>query len=124
MRPLSQWAYFGCGRHGLGHDLHVEGGVTIDRQLRDQLERFDGVFPPHPETAALLYQATLSRLPGLNCSVLAWWDRSADTRVASNSAIYAPSPTCSPESMIDGALQKWPWVFSRLPQSLTLWSRA
>lgn len=121
MNPLRTWVYFGCGQHGAGHRLEQGGGERLDIELRRYLEMSDGFFPPHPETSAVLYRATLSRLPGLGCSVLAWWDRSGDTRPGSNSAVFAPSLTCSVESMIAGAKQRWPWMLDRPPVPLLPW---
>jgi len=121
MKPLATWVYFGCGQGSAGHRLEMYRGERLDGDLRRHLEVCDGFFPPHPESSTLLYQAALTRLPGLGCSVLAWWDRSGDTRPGSNSAIFAPSLTCCAESMIEGAKQRWPWAINRLPKPLELW---
>lgn len=64
------------------------------------------------------YAAPLSRLGGWNLSALSWWDRSQDTHPGSNSTIFAPGLTITAEEMLTEAQRRFPWVFSRLPETL------
>ncbi len=106
------WYYFGC-HDGKGHYL-------FDRSLRNVYG-----YPKHPNlvfdgTLCLpehegLYLASLTRLGGLGYSALAFWDRTVDQRGKSNSAVFAPSLTCSPETIMRGAERFFPTVFARWP---------
>lgn len=121
---LKRWCYFGCPRHGLGHYLLDQRGESIKAGFGDPeryIEKWDGILPPHPKRSTELHQATVSRLPGLGISALAWWDRSGDSRSASNSALFAPHPEAGPEWLIEEGQRLFPWVFARLPQPLQLW---
>lgn len=122
---MGEWFYFGCGPDVNGHYLYEPGGQKLRRYGRAgpdyQRMTFDGMLAPQPESNNL-YKASLTRLGGWNMSALAWWDRSADTRPASNSIIFAPSLTIEPSDILDQAYGKFPWVFKRLPQPIALWS--
>ena len=107
------WYYFGC-RYQPGHRLFDKQGKTL---YLDSFLRLDGELCPKDTKP---YQALLSRIPKLGYSALAWWDNTVDHRPGSNSIIFAPSLTCSVES-IQTAMTKWfPWVEARLPQSLII----
>lgn len=122
------WIYFGCGKGQKGHYLYAENGQTLHRYGRsgpDYQRRFsnlDGIFPPQPEPANEqdCYRASVTRLGGWGYTVLAWWDRSEDTRSASNSAIYVPYLNIAPEIALEDAKARFPWVFSRTPQPVEL----
>lgn len=121
MSPL--WFYFGCGRREAGHYLFTEGGNqfhSYDDWRRKALNHFDGVLPPHPESSQSLYQASFNVLGGPQMCALSWWDRSQDKRAGSNSTIFAPGLSWEPEAMLVEAQTRFPWVFARLPQPITL----
>ena len=118
MNLSGEWMYFGCGREA-GHYIFTASGRKLLEHKFDRLGHcFDGSLPPQPEEK--LYLASFSRLGGWGLSALAWWDRSVDKRGASNSVIFAPSLTISPDEMLTEAQTKFPWVFNRLPQPLEL----
>jgi hypothetical protein len=124
-QPLTRWCYFGCGPGSAGHYLFAEDRQTIRAALGSAeavIEKWDGVLPPHPQRTEDLYRATISRVPGLGLTALAWWDRSQDSRVGGNSAIYAPFPEAGPNWLIEEGQRVFPWVFARLPQPLELWA--
>jgi hypothetical protein len=115
-----EWFYFGCGDRA-GHYLLRQNGNQAFRygdDLYKRLGHFDGCLAPNPESE--LYVAAMNRLGGLNYSALSWWDRSVDKRPASNSIIFAPGLTISPDDMLTEGQQRFPWVFSRLPKPVTL----
>lgn len=109
--------YFGCGREA-GHYLWDQYGHKITYGPTPRRLNLDGVLAPQPEKD--LYVASFSRLGGWGLSALSWWDRSVDRRPASNSIIYAPSLTITPEEMLAASKDAFPWVFARLPQELVL----
>jgi hypothetical protein len=120
MIPPREWFYFGCGRRESGHYLwDTRGGRPRLQPEHRQLGHFDGALCA-PEGEGL-YLATLSRLGGIGpngYTALAWWDRSQDTRPASNSIIFCPSRESSAQTCVDGLRQFFPWVWDRLPQPL------
>ncbi len=117
------WYYFGCRQGNDGHYLCSEGGHGAHgrhNSIERALGNFDGSLAPYPESSDLLYKAAVTRLGGLGYTALAWWDRSQDSRGASNSIVFAPSLTIEPADMLDAAYGKFPWVFARLPKPLHL----
>lgn len=119
------WLYFGCGPRGNGHYLHDQTGEKLHAYGSHPLAHlqrmnWDGVLAPQPERSDRLYQASFSRLGGWGYSALSWWDRSADTRSASNSTVLAPHLSIDPAVMLDDAYARFSWVFARLPQPLVL----
>lgn len=120
------WLYFGCGPHDTGHYLYEASGQKLYFYGRPTSwimgMKWDGDLAPQPEPAddRQIYKAAFSRLGGWGYSALSWWDRSADTRKASNSTILCPDLTITPEMMLGQAMQRFPWVFARLPQPIVL----
>lgn len=112
------WFYFGCGEYA-GHHLHDESGhrAVVNVTWR-RLGSFDGLLPPQDTSHG--YLATVTRLPAFGVSALAFWDYSVDKRGGSNSVIFAPSMTITPEDLLAEAQRRFPWVFSRLPQAVVL----
>lgn len=107
------WYYFGCTT-GTGHRLTDKHGRSA---YIDSLIRLDGQLCLPEKT---LYHAAFTRIPHLEYSALAWWDNTVDRRPGSNSVIFAPSLSCSLES-VRAAMVKWfPWVEFRLPKPLTV----
>ena len=53
-------------------------------------------------------------------TALSFWDYSVDKRGGSNSIIFAPSLTISPEDILSEAQRRFPQVFARLPAGVTL----
>lgn len=112
------WFYFGCGREA-GHYCFDHTGGKVHRSISGiQWSRFDSMLPPQPEQAR--YVASFSRLGGWGKAALSWWDGSVDKRPGSNSTILCPIITKTPAEVYAEALVIFPWVFSRLPQPLTL----
>jgi hypothetical protein len=48
------------------------------------------------------------------CSALSWWDRSVDRRGRSNSILFAPGLTVTPEGLVS-LLRLFPTVAARMP---------
>ena len=116
------WFYFGCGDQ-TGHYLFNQNQHKVKAtygKIERSLEEFDGILPPFPELKVPNYKASFSRLGGLGYSALSWWDRSVDSRPGSSSTIFAPDLTIPAPSMLILAQARFPWVFSRLPQPVTL----
>lgn len=113
-----KWYYFGC-RDQAGHYLFDQSGQeNYGYGPERPLGQFDGCLAPQPERD--LYVAAVSRLGGVGYTALAWWDRSVDKRPASNSIIFAPGLDGDPAELLAEAERRFPWVFSRLPQPVTL----
>lgn len=110
---LRTWYYFGCW-NGLGHHLYNKDGRSV---LLDALSNLDGELCPKSRTG---YHAQLTRLPLLGYSALAWWDYTVDTRPGSNSIIFAPSISCSTDSIIAGMRRWFTRVENRLPTPLVV----
>jgi hypothetical protein len=119
---MKEWIYMGC--HGEpGHYLFNEGMRRFRRYgWPEKLKCFDGLLALQTDTTP--YVATVSRLGGQNVSALAFWDYSVDTRAGSNSIVFAPSMTITPEELLTEAQRRFPEVFSRLPQPVTLHASA
>ena len=115
---IDQWLYFGCHQQA-GHYLWAEGmrNWGLGRKF-DKLTRLDGMLPPQDSTAP--YIATVSRLEGVGASALAFWDYSVDKRGGSNSVVFAPSLDIEPADLLAEAQKRFPQVFGRLPQPVTL----
>jgi hypothetical protein len=105
------WLYFGCFQE-VGHYLWEPGKVSPHKIYGSRRFNFDGMLCPDDRAP---YVAALSRLGGLGYSALAFWDYSVDRRAGSNSIFFAPSLTCSAETIIAGAQQYFPQVWQRLP---------
>jgi hypothetical protein len=77
--------YFGCQEGGGGHRLYTSGGGTCNREPAGfpcRTTTLDaGLLPPGSQKEG---QATLVHLNGW--TILAFWDRSIDSRSGSNSA--------------------------------------
>lgn len=106
--------YYGC-REGTGHYLWDDQG----RRLFDHNVPNDfpvksyaldsGFLPPQqPETQGV---ASLVHVEGW--TILAFWDRSVDTRHGSNSSFVLPG-TLTFEEAKELSMLKFPWVWSRL----------
>jgi len=116
--------YFGCCRGESGHFWHLHPDRSWETRLElEPLGCIDGVYAPRvgPDRRArpdLMEtrpeapqgQAALVHVKGW--TVLAYWDRSQDTRGASNSA-FAVEGEHSFEDLLAAAKEQWPWVFER-----------
>lgn len=110
------WFYIGCG-HEAGHYCFDHTGQKVwDSEIR--WSHYDGMLPPQPERER--YVASFSRLGGWGKAALSWWDGSVDKRPGSNSTILCPVITKTPAEVYAEAQVVFPWVFERLPQTLTL----
>jgi hypothetical protein len=105
--------YFGCW-HGAGHYLHTPGGNTMsERRIPEDFpiehRALDAcLLPPNqPQTEGL---ATLCHLNGW--TILAFWDRSVDTRPGCNSAFLARG-TYTFETMVGIAKDQFFEVWNR-----------
>jgi hypothetical protein len=114
---VKQWLYFGCYRQS-GHYVFDEGMHREYRHETRRLSNFDGALPAQDD--ATPYVATISRLGGFNMTALAFWDYSVDKRGGSNSIIFAPGLEIDPEQLLSEAQRRFPRVFARLPQPVTL----
>lgn len=108
------WLYWGCSRD-VGHYLFDETlAPARDPSGRHPhpLAQFDGTLC---EFGAQPYVASLTRLGALGYSALAFWDRSLDTRVGSNSIFFAPSLRIAPMEILRGAEIHFPSIVQRVP---------
>lgn len=112
---MGKWLYFGCNDRP-GHHLWEErmirsGGYSMH-------SGFDGKLAPQKSSKP--YIATVSRLEGWGLSALSFWDYSVDSRSGSNSIIFAPSLTITPDELLSEAKRRFPQVFARIPSDVVL----
>lgn len=100
--------YFGCEKVGeTGHYAFTQTGRKYGRD-EHWLSLLDGMFAPEgPEVEGV---ARLHHLNGM--TILAFWDRSVDSRYASNSAFVLKGKLAFDEALAE-AKQRFPWVFAR-----------
>lgn len=106
-----KWLYFGCVMVA-GHFVHDE---DMRRMYVHEYEfaRFDGLLPPMKSSEP--YVATVSRLPGVGVSALAFWDYSIDPRPKSNSVFFVNDLDISAEDMLKEAEHRFPEIWERFP---------
>lgn len=115
---MNKWTYFGCHQVA-GHYTFSEGMRSLTQRYGSRdLSRFDGMLPNQVDTKP--YVATVTRLGGWGLTALAFWDYSVDSRSGSNSVIFCPDLTITPEALLAGAEERFPQVFKRLPQPVVL----
>lgn len=111
--------YFGCIREA-GHYYwtHENYGRFFGEGLASLLgcnprliEHFDGVYPPWPEKELGRYQESI--VPPVR--IVAWWDRTVDSRPGSNSALIGTGYD-SAQEMLDDAPKWFPSVMKRQPR--------
>lgn len=117
MRLLDTVYYFGCWDRA-GHAFHAPGNRFLGRDEEKALPftaaQLDTLMCPKPERVGA---AALHHVRGW--TVLAWWDRSVDTRPGSNSAIF----TCGEHdfgSMLRLLNDRFPTVAARQLVPITL----
>jgi hypothetical protein len=100
--------YFGCRRAGeCGHYAFTQTGRQYGHN-EHWIDLLDGMFQPEgPEIEGV---ARLHHLNGM--TILAFWDRSGDSRPASNSAFVLKGKLTFAEALAE-AKQRFPWVFER-----------
>lgn len=114
--------YFGCHRRS-GHYLFAPQMRDAGRTAwHDRMTYLDGSLAPEKDDVQGAYEpqfyAKFWRLTGytpIPYSAISWWDRSVDSRHASNSIIFAPGHTVSAEVILELAQQHFPQVMGRLP---------
>lgn len=113
---MSKWIYFGCHNSRPGHYMFEQGMLPVhDSRLP---RYFDGQLAPQDSREP--YIAAVSRLEGWGMTALSFWDNSVDKRPGSNSIIFAPSLTISPDDLLSEAQRRFPQVFARLPTGVKL----
>lgn len=106
--------YFGMRTRGNGHDLTDEHG----RRRRDVgwMESLDGKLPPRGERQEEGV-AAVHFIHGW--TAVAWWDRSGDTRMGSNSVVWMRG-IHDAVSVLQAARERLPWLFARLSYEVRL----
>lgn len=106
--------YFGCLRAGnRGHAWYAPGLRPLPSRswLSPTLRAYiDAVFPPD-DTEQVEGRYTVSHAHGF--TVVAWWDRSGDSRRASNSAFVSPG-RWGGESVVRAGLEAFPSIAQRM----------
>lgn len=117
MTPLQYPYYFGCVRY-CGHfsfTQHLQGAnVDISVLLRP----FDGQhhykpYNPKQPSVQLEGAAGITYLPDLDATLLAFWDRSVDTREGSWSGFFLPGQHPDPQKTIALARELFPRIWER-----------
>ena len=113
-----EWFYFGCHEQP-GHYVFAEGmRMPSHSSGARNLNRLDGALPTQDDRTP--YVATVSRLGGWGLTALAFWDYSVDKRGGGNSVVFAPSMDIEPAELLAEAQRRFPQVFGRLPQPVSL----
>jgi hypothetical protein len=120
------WMYFGCRAVGRkGHYLEIVRPRPLGFNYEQQriFETFDGKLAPRilgqdPFETRNFYEAAITRFGGMGISALSWWDPSVDSRPGSNSIVFAPSPSASPETIYRGFARFFPQVEGRFRRVL------
>ena len=104
--------YFGCGPRDSGHYWWSAGGDTVRGGPPNcpYAAAIDSGLCPARSEAEGVYR--VSRCD--NWVVIAWWDRSQDTRPGSNSAIVLALSGIGIDRVLEMARRDFPWVFSRM----------
>ena len=109
--------YFGCSNDDIGHYLFGEGmqrvyNVTVGDGTIDWKE-LDGRFPPQTKPRQEEGVAALARHKGF--TILAFWDRSKDTRYGSNAAFICPDvkEQMTFDAMVRRAREAYPAIWAR-----------
>ena len=106
--------YFGCLDDRGGHFAwEAEGRVSRTNPMRDLIQRTDGLFPP----LGLEEEGIICCHFVHGFTVVAWWDRSIDTRGQSNSAFWIQGEHTASEAL-EIARKGFPGVFGRLTYEL------
>lgn len=107
--------YFGCRKAGIaGHDLHNPhlSKVYGRKDLNALSSMLDGLLLQAHSVPDVPGQGVWFYLAGY--MILSWWDRSGDTRGASNSAIILRDDgTVTWQEFVDRAKSAFPEVFAR-----------
>jgi hypothetical protein len=103
--------YFGCREGDHGHHWHGPRGQAVKK---DPVKLIDGVFAPRLPSGeeAPQGQCSLHRL-GNQYSIVAYWDRSGDSRGASNSAFVVENSYATLDKILTLMRTVFPWVFER-----------
>ena len=110
--------YFGCFKDK-GHFLYDEYGSTVrdhhvDLMFRGEnmafLKRMDAVYTYGTAQRQSLYNEVIIG----NFRILAWWDRSVDTRPGSNSALIGRGYSSDVEMLADYSI-RYPHIAARQP---------
>lgn len=112
---MGKWLYFGCNDRP-GHYLWEERMIMA--HANGLPRNFDGLLAP--QNTRKPYIAAVSRLGGWGLSALSFWDYSVDSRSGSNSIIFAPSLTITPDELLSEAKCRFPQVFARIPSEVVL----
>ncbi len=110
--------YFGCIDR-VGHYLWVlAGGRPCILSGRDpryrMLSRFDGLLCPADATEGVAIRHDIH-----GYGVLAYWDRSVDSRPGSSSVFFVKGSPSNDE-LLTAAQQVFPWVFERINGRFTV----
>jgi hypothetical protein len=101
--------YFGCQLHCLGHKWH--GDVPWRPTWEHPVGAVDGRFAPRIDgKEAPQGEAALVHTGGY--TLIAYWDRSGDSRPNSNS-VFAAEGEHTFEELLAAAKEQWAWVFKR-----------
>lgn len=111
--------FFGCWNNDKGYYFHRTDSTTVpwqDRHLIPFVKKIDGVYAPAGKQ--IEGRACLRHLRGW--TVLAWWDRSVDTRSNSNAALVVEGEF-EFEDMLVMLKNRFPRVFARFDYSISLY---
>ena len=125
MTDLPDVLYFGCeSKWRIGHFLFLPGLTSAHRyedELPESLRVPDGTFAPHKSGCRKSYcgcgsgpegKATIQIIGGW--TVVAFWDRSADGRGASNS-VFMVRGEHTFEQVVSRTREAFPTVWARFP---------
>lgn len=113
--------YFGCALPATGHSLYDARWERIyESNLPDALKRPDGTMTPYLTRGRGGYVEAIKQPQGharLNhlwgWSVVAWWDRTVDERMGSNSAFLVEQPMLSFDEVVELGAKTFSAVWKR-----------
>ena len=114
--------YFGCeSKEHIGHFVYDSAMRKVDRDHK-WLWGLDGMLPPdwtHKEGIARVHRFR-DPLNGGPLTLVAFWDRSADTRPGSNSVFVLGGTSLTNEEALAQAKAAFPTVWKRFGFEVTL----
>lgn len=122
MEPRFGVCYFGNAEEGRasGHNLYGPGMYRIKSSVSNlpwSLGEIDGKLAPKDAAKNKMPQGICRMYGKDGWTVIAFWDRSGDSRANSNSAFFAAYPDATFRQMVERFKLCYPEIFARLERA-------